>query len=100
MAFIILGLSYAIGEQRKTISQYKENDLKYRYVKMQGQTDEENLYRLERQFEYSDSIKIIRKQVERYEDLVREQAERMERARRYNEQAEWLKKEAETVIIN
>ena len=67
---------------------------------MQGQTDEENLYRLERQFQYGDSIRIIRKQVERYEDLVREQVERMERARRYNEQAEWLKKEAETLIIN
>ena len=72
MALIIIGLSYVVGEQRRNISQYKENDLKYRYVKMQGQANEENLYRLERQFQYGDSIKIIRKQVEKYEELVKE----------------------------
>ena len=61
---------------------------------MQGQTNEENIYRLERQFRYGDSIKSIRKQVEKYEDLVREQAERMEKARRNTEVAEKLKNEA------
>ena len=34
MAFSILGLSYFVGEQRRSISQYRENDLKYRYIKM------------------------------------------------------------------
>ena len=97
MALVIMGLSYAVGEQRRSISQYRNNDLKYRYVKMQRKTDEESLYRLERQFSYGDSIKIIRKQVERYEELVKEQAERMERARRNNEEVEKLRKEAETV---
>ena len=53
---------------------------------MQGQTDEENIYRLERQFRYGDSIKIIRKQ-----------AEKIERAKRNSEKAEQLRKEAETV---
>jgi hypothetical protein len=71
MVLVILGLSYVLGEQRRSIRQYKDNDLKYRYVKMLGQTDEENLYRLERQFKYSDTIKIIRKQVERYKDTRR-----------------------------
>jgi hypothetical protein len=37
---------------------------------MQGQINEENIYRLERQFQYSDSIKILRKRVEKYEKLV------------------------------
>ena len=97
MALTILGLSYVVGEQRRSISQYKDNDLKYRYIKMQGQTNEENLFRLERQFRYGDSIKIVRKQVERYEELVMEQAERMERARRNSEELERLRKEAETV---
>jgi hypothetical protein len=97
MGLLILGLSYIVGEQRKNISQYKENDLKYRYVKMQGQTNEENLYRLERQFRNGDSIKIIRKQVEKYEELVKEQAERMERVRRNSEEMEKLQKEAESV---
>ena len=97
MGFLILGLSYIVGEQRRNISQYEENDLKYRYVKMLGQTNEENIYRFERQFKYSDSIKIIRKQVEKYEELVKEQAERIERARRNSEEAERLRKEVETV---
>ena len=93
MTLIIIGLSYVVGEQRRSISQYKENDLKYRYVKMQGQTNEESLYRLERQFQYGDNIKIIRKQVEEYEELVREQAERMERARANSEDLEKLQKD-------
>jgi hypothetical protein len=37
---------------------------------MQGQANEENLYWLEQQFKYGDSIKIIRKQVEKYEELL------------------------------
>jgi hypothetical protein len=82
MVLLILGLCYVVGEQRRSISQFKGNDLKYRYIKMQGQTNEENLYRLERQFQYNDSIKIIRNQVEKYEELVREQAERMEQMKK------------------
>ena len=64
---------------------------------MQGQTDEENLYRMEQQFRYGDSIKIVRKQVEKYEELVKEQAERIERAKRENKEAERLQKEIESV---
>jgi len=71
--------------------------LKYRYIKMQGQTNEATLYRLERQFQHSDSIKIIRKQVEKYEELAKEQAERMERARRDREEVERLQREAEAM---
>ena len=97
MSLMILGLSYIIGEQRKSISQFSNNDLKYRYIKMQGQTNEESIYRLEQQFRYGDSIKIIRRQVEKYEELVKEQAERLERASRNKEEAEWLQKEVETV---
>jgi hypothetical protein len=97
MVLVILGLSYFIGEQRRSISQYKDNDLKYRYIKMQGQTDEEDLYRLEQQFKYNDSIKIICKQVEKYEELVQEQAEKKERAKRNREEAEKLKVDAESL---
>ena len=59
--------------------------------------DEDNLYRLEQQFKYNDSIKIIRKQVEKYEKLVREQAEKLARMKRDSDEAEQLRKEAETV---
>jgi len=88
MALIIIGLSYVVGEQRRSISQYKENDLKYRYIKMQGQINEENLYRLEQQFRYSDSNRIIRKQVENYEELVKEQVEKLEQAKKSREEIE------------
>ena len=95
MFVVIMGLFFAIYEQRRTIRQYKENDLKYRYIKMLGQTDEEDIYQLDRQFRYGDSIKIIRKQIEKYEELVKEQAERMERAERENKETERLQKEVE-----
>ena len=64
---------------------------------MQGQSNVESLCRLERQFRYEDSIKFIRKQVEKYEELVKEHAEKMERVRRNNEEAEQLRKEADIV---
>jgi hypothetical protein len=97
LVIIILGLFWAIANQQQTISQYRESDLKYRYIRMQGQTDEESIYRLEQQFQYDDSIKIIRKQVEKYEKLVKEQAERIERAKRDSEEAERLHKDAESL---
>jgi hypothetical protein len=99
LVIIILGLSWAIGNQRQTIAQYRDNDLKYRYIKMQGQTNEENLYRLEQQFNHKDSIKIIRKQVEKYEELVKEQAERIERARQNSEEVERIQREVEVLKI-
>jgi hypothetical protein len=97
LVIIIFGLFWILANQWQTISQYKDNDLKYRYIRMHGQTNEEDLYRLERQFQYSDSIKIIRKQVGKYEELVREQAERVMRAKRATIEAEALQKRAETV---
>ena len=92
LVIIILGLFWTLANQRQTIGQYMETDLKYRYIKMQGQTNEEALYRLERQFRYSDSIKIIRKQVGKYEELVKEQAERMERTKRAMNEYEIIQK--------
>jgi hypothetical protein len=43
MAVTILGMAYIIGNQRETISRYKDNDFKYFYIKMQGQASEEML---------------------------------------------------------
>ena len=64
---------------------------------MQGQTNEENLFRLQQQFQHSDSIRIIRNRIERFDDLVREQAERMEKARVNEEEIERLRKETESI---
>ncbi|KAA6319113.1 hypothetical protein EZS27_030953, partial [termite gut metagenome] len=95
MCIVILILSFAIYNQRQTISQYRDNDLKYRYIKMQGQATEENIYRLEKQFKYRDSISIVCKQVNRYERLVKEQVEKMERVRQNSGEMEKLQKEVE-----
>ena len=97
MLLVILGLSYVVAEQQRSINQYMNNDLKYRYIKMQGQNSEEKLYHLEQQFRYGDSIRIIRKQVEKYEELVKEQAERIERAKRESTEAERSQREVESL---
>jgi hypothetical protein len=39
MALIIFGLSYVVGNQHRTISQYKDNDIKYRYNYMIDYTE-------------------------------------------------------------
>jgi hypothetical protein len=98
MTLIILGLSYVIGNQRRTMSQYKENDLKYRYIYMMGEIDGKGITSLERRFPYSDSVRITRKQVEEYERLVREQAESIERARRETEKTMVLKRKANALL--
>jgi len=97
LVIVIFGLFWALADQKETINQFKENDLKYRYIKMQGQTNEESLYRLERQFQYGDSIKIICKQVEKYEELVREQTERMKRAKKNGQEVKKLEEKVKTL---
>ena len=92
---IILALSWIMGNQRQTIAQYRDNDLKFRYIRMQGQTNEENLFRLQQQFQHSDSVRVIRNRVVEFERLVREQAERMERARINDAEIERLQRETE-----
>jgi saccharopine dehydrogenase-like NADP-dependent oxidoreductase len=67
---------------------------------MQGQTIENNIYRLERQFEYRDSITIIRKQVEKYEQLVKERIKKMERVKLNVEDVEKLQKEIKSLKRN
>jgi hypothetical protein len=62
---------------------------------MPGQTNEENLFRLQQQFQYSDSVRIIRNRIESFESLVREQAERMKRARLNEQENERLREETE-----
>jgi len=92
---IILALSWIMGNQRQTITEFRNNDLKYRYIRMQGQASEESLFRLQQQFNHRDSIRIIRNRVERFEDLVRLQSEKLTRARINEEEIERLQKEIE-----
>jgi hypothetical protein len=91
LVIIILGLFWAIANQRQAINQYKDNNLKYRYIKMHGQTNEESIYRLEQRFKYSDSIKIIRKQVEKYEERSKWRKQK-ERGKKMRQQKDYKKK--------
>lgn len=81
-------------------SQLIDNDLKYRYVNMQGEANPENLLKLETVFIYNrnnDSIAVIRKRVETYERLVKEQAEKIARAMQNAKEAERLEREVESL---
>lgn len=56
--------------------QYRDNDIKYRYIRMANGITPDNLYRLEGFFNYPDSafmVKQIRHWVYNYEDNVRKQ---------------------------
>jgi hypothetical protein len=56
-------------------------DLKYRYIKMKEKVSSQELLRLETIFTFArdrNSISVMREQVENYERLVKEQAEKIE----------------------
>ena len=78
----------------------RDNDLKYRYVKMHDGATPGEIKALETVFTYDrnpDSVQLIRRQVIQYERLVKEQAEKTERARLNASEAERLRQEVETV---
>ncbi len=84
MALVIL-LSWGgnIWQFRKN-NQLKDNDLKYRYIKMEGKASSQDLLRLETIFTYSrnkGSISEINEQVNAYERMVKKQADEIERKR-------------------
>jgi hypothetical protein len=86
--------------QRQTIAQFRDNDLKYRYIQMRGEATQNDILQLREVFEFNrntDNIKLIRQQVERYEQLIQQQAENEARAKLNDEQAKQLKQEAEIV---
>ncbi len=91
---------WIIDNQRQTITQFRDNDLKYRYIQMRGEATPNDILQLREVFEFNrnpDNIKLIRQQVERYEQLIQQQAENEARAKLNDEQAKQLKQEAETV---
>jgi len=76
------------------MSNYKDNDLKYRHIKMAGKITPTELNLLENIFENKrDSVKIIRKQVQEHEKAIIEEAKRLERARLKEQEAENLKQQ-------
>ena len=91
--FLILTAFY----QRKEIATYKDNDLKYRYIQMQGEITPAGVIDLDSIFENRrDSVRIIRKQVVQHEKAVIEKAKRLEQVRLKEQEAERLKKRQKT----
>jgi hypothetical protein len=87
---------WVIRNQRE----FRDNNLKYRYVKMLHGATPSEIQRLETNFTYDrnlDSIRSIRRRVEVYERLVKEQAEKSERARLNATEAQRLQNQAESV---
>ena len=82
MALIILfSLGGNIWQLNKNI-RLRGNDLKYRYIKMEGKANSRDLLRLETIFSYDrnrDSISVIREKVETYERLVKEHVKEFKR---------------------
>jgi len=87
---------FTIFKQREEISSYKDNDLKYRYIKTQGDITPQKLRDQENTFENKrDSVQVIRKEVNKYEKALIEEAKRLEKVRLKEQEAERLKLEAE-----
>jgi hypothetical protein len=100
LGFVIFMSAVLHIYQLDKIRASRDNDLKYRYVKMHGKATPGDIEALETIFTYDrnpDSIKLIRRQVVQYERLVREQVEKIEQARLNTSEAERLRKEVETV---
>ena len=80
------------------MQQLQDNDMKYRYLLMQGQADGEVFDILETKFNWQRDngfIQSLTDSVIDFEYRSRKQAEALERARLLNEQAELLRKEAD-----
>lgn len=105
--FSLIGLSVTllvcgviIYNQRETITQSQDNDLKYRRVLMKDGASAGDLKELQNMFDYNrdpQAIKELRKDVEEYERLIQEQAQKSEQSRLDAAQAEQLQKEAEAL---
>lgn len=88
--FFILNVFY----QRKEIATYKNNDLKYRYIQMQGEITPAGVIILDSIFENRrDSVRVIRKQVEQYEKSVTQKVKQLEQARLKELEAKRMREE-------
>ena len=90
---LVLNIRFA-----ERMQQLQDNDMKYRFLLMQGWADGEVLDILETKFNWqrdNDFIQILTDSVIDFEFRSKKQAEALERARLLNEQAEQLRKEAD-----
>lgn len=103
---LAIALLFSVGiniHQANQNSDLRDSDIKYRYVKMQLKASTEDLRRLESIFDYdrnTDSMKTIRRQVERYEQLLKEYNENEYQRRQDEARAREIEQEAATVKGN
>lgn len=102
--FVLIGALLCCGliinNQRQTIVNYEDNDLKYRYVKMKGEAPPQRISELEELFEINRNnanIKQLRKDVEDFERAVKEKAALDEQNRLRQLEAEKLNDKAKTL---
>ena len=96
----IMALSVALYFSTRTNNEQADNDLKYRYVKMKGETTPEQLVDLENLFgpnRDTERIRQMRKDVEAYEEAVRRQATLTEQARMKEQAARELDSKAKSI---
>ena len=96
----IVSLSVALYFSVRTYNIQADNDLKYRYVKMKGETTPEQLVELENIFgpnRDNERIRLIREDVEAYEEAVQRQAALTEQARMKEQAARELDSKAKSI---
>jgi len=95
---IIIFFSGALHiHQLDKLNAYRDNDLKYRRIKMEGSASAGDIADLENTFTYNrnlDSIRRIRRDVVQYERIVKERIEKDEQARLNDAEAHRLEEQA------
>ncbi len=97
---IIGVLIYVVGEQHRRLDRFRDNDLKYRYIQMRNGATPEDIIEIREVFEFHrapEVIEALRRRVEEYEQLIRQEAENAAKARLNAAEAERLKNAAEAV---
>ena len=97
---LILGLFTWIIISEKPNQNRIDNDLKYRYIKMKGDASAEQIATLEDIFELNrntEAIKLMREDVETYEEAVRKQAALAEQARLKEQAAKEQENKAKSI---
>ena len=100
MFVTIVILSVALYFSARTDNVQADNDLKYRYVKMKGEATPEQLVKLENIFgpnRDNERIRLIREDVEAYEEAVQRQAALTEQARMKEQAARELDSKAKSI---
>lgn len=97
---LIFGLFTWIIISEKPNQREEDNDLKYRYIKMKGDTSAEQIATLEEIFELNrntEAIEQMREDVETYEEAVRKQATLAEQARLKEQAAKEQESKAKSI---